>query len=114
MLQSTALLEFYLVKNIAVTNELIDQLDNVLKGDETLASSIKQDTKEPDENKKEDGSTTVSELFGDTETNVDPSNKDENTIDDILLSVPKQTHHSLKESKFQLSSQCKISFKHIL
>ena len=88
LLQSTALLEFYLVKNIAVTNELITQLDNVLKDDENLATSIKQDTKEPDENKKEDGSTTVSELFGDTETNVDPSNKDENTIDDIFLEAP--------------------------
>ena len=88
LLQSTALLEFYLVKNIAVTNELITQLDNVLKDDENLATSIKQDTKEPDENKKEDGSTTVSELFGDTETNVDPSNKDESTIDDIFLEAP--------------------------
>jgi len=88
LLQSTALLEFYLVKNVAVTNELITQLDNVLKDDENLATSIKQDTKEPDENKKEDGSTTVSELFGDTETNVDPSNKDESTIDDIFLEAP--------------------------
>jgi preprotein translocase subunit SecD len=76
------------VKNIAVTNELIDQLDNVLKGDETLASSIKQDTKESNENNKEDGSTTVSELFGDTETDIDQPDQDENTIDDIFLENP--------------------------
>ena len=31
LLQSTALLEFYLVKNAAVTNEIIAQLDDVLK-----------------------------------------------------------------------------------
>ena len=53
-----------------------------------LMDKIKQDTKEPDENKKEDGSTTVSELFGATETNVDPSNKDESTIDAIFLEAP--------------------------
>ena len=33
LLQSTALLEFYLVKNVAVTNEIIAQLDNALKSD---------------------------------------------------------------------------------
>ena len=31
LLQSTALLEFYLVKNSAATNEIIVQLDNILK-----------------------------------------------------------------------------------
>ncbi len=47
LLQSTALLEFYLVKNIAVTNEVITQLDNALKGDETLASTLNQDYQIP-------------------------------------------------------------------
>jgi len=88
LLQSTALLEFYLVKNIAVTNEVITQLDNALKGDETLASTLKQDTKKTDESNKDDGSTTVSELFGDTETIVDESTEKENTVDDIFLEAP--------------------------
>ena len=88
LLQSTALLEFYLVKNIAVTNEVITQLDNALKGDETLASTLKQDTKKTDESNKDDGSTTVSELFGDTETIGDESTEKENTVDDIFLEAP--------------------------
>ena len=91
LLQSTALLEFYLVKNIAVTNEVISQLDNALKGDVDLASSIKQDTKELEE--KEDNedksSTTVSELFGDQEeAPLDQSTKDEGSSDDIFLEAP--------------------------
>ena len=91
LLQSTALLEFYLVKNVAVTNEVISQLDNALKGDVDLASSIKQDTKELEE--KEDNedksSTTVSELFGDQEeAPLDQSTKDEGSSDDIFLEAP--------------------------
>ena len=91
LLQSTALLEFYLVKNVAVTNEVISQLDNALKGDVDLASSIKQDTKELEE--KEDNedksSTTVSELFGDQEeAPLDQSTKDEGPTDDIFLEAP--------------------------
>ena len=94
LLQSTALLEFYLVKNVAVTNEVISQLDNALKGDVDLASSIKQDTKELEEkedkeDKEDKSSTTVSELFGDQEeTPLDQSTKDESSSDDIFLEAP--------------------------
>ena len=91
LLQSTALLEFYLVKNIAVTNEVISQLDNALKGDVDLASSIKQDTKELEEkeDKEDKSSTTVSELFGDQEeAPLDQSTKDEGSSDDIFLEAP--------------------------
>ena len=91
LLQSTALLEFYLVKNIAVTNEVISQLDNALKGDVDLASSIKQDTKELEEkeDKEDKSSTTVSELFGDQEeAPLDQSTKDESSSDDIFLEAP--------------------------
>ena len=62
LLQSTALLEFYLVKNVSVTNEVISQLDNALKGDQSLASSLQSDTKEIIEVDDEE-STTVSELL---------------------------------------------------
>jgi len=88
LLQSTALLEFYLVKNIAVTNEIITQLDNALKGDENLASTIKKETKKSDESIKDDGSTTVSELFGDSETIDDESAEKENSVDDLFLEAP--------------------------
>jgi len=88
LLQSTALLEFYLVKNIAVTNEIITQLDNALKDDESLASTIKKETKKSDESIKDDGSTTVSELFGDSETIDDESVEIEYTVDDIFLDAP--------------------------
>ena len=94
LLQSTALLEFYLVKNIAVTNEVISQLDNALKGDVDLASSIKQDTKELEEkedkeDKEDKSSTTVSELFGDQEeAPLDQSTKDEGSTDGIFLEAP--------------------------
>lgn len=91
LLQSTALLEFYLVKNVAVTNEVILQLDNALKGDVDLASSINQDTKELEEkeDKENKSSTTVSELFGDQEeAPIDQSTKDEGTTDDIFLEAP--------------------------
>ncbi len=88
LLQSTALLEFYLVKNIAVTNEIITQLDNALKDDESLASSIKKETKKSDESIKDDGSTTVSELFGDSETIDDESAEKENSVDDLFLEAP--------------------------
>jgi len=88
LLQSTALLEFYLVKNVAVTNEVISQLDNALKGDVDLASSIKQDTKELEE-KEDKSSTTVSELFGDQEeAPLDQSTNDEGSSDDIFLEAP--------------------------
>tara|TARA_A100001011_G_scaffold14614_2_gene15423 strand:- start:1889 stop:3781 length:1893 start_codon:yes stop_codon:yes gene_type:complete len=89
LLQSTALLEFYLVKNVAVTNEIIAQLDNALKSDiNEGADPIKED-KEPkkEENKTEDQSTTVSELFGESDSQT--ANADtENTLDDIFSEAP--------------------------
>ena len=71
LLQSTALLEFYLVKNNASTNEIISQLDNILKKSvseeelEILISESKLD-KKPTEatNQSEDNVTTVDEIFG--------------------------------------------------
>lgn len=73
LLQSTALLEFYLVKNIASTNEIISQLDNILKKSvseeelETLISESKLDKKPTkDSNQSENNVTTVDEIFGET------------------------------------------------
>ena len=88
LLQSTALLEFYLVKNVAVTNEVIAQLDNVLKGDKDLITSIKQDTKDSDGEQKDESPTTVSELFGDQEISLDQSTEDKDSKDEIFMETP--------------------------
>ena len=73
LLQSTALLEFYLVKNNASTNEIISQLDNILKKSvseeelETLISESKLDKKAAEATKHpEDDVTTIDEIFGET------------------------------------------------
>ena len=87
LLQSTALLEFYLVKNVSVTNEVIAQLDNALKGDQNLASSLKDDTKDIIEIDKEE-TTTVSELFGEEEVTPNESTESVDFDDDIFLENP--------------------------
>jgi len=76
LLQSTALLEFYLVKNSAVTNEIIIQLDNILKksvSDEEFAnikdSAGKEDPKKDEDAKPDDNVTTIDEIFGETSSN---------------------------------------------
>ena len=55
LLQSAALLEFYLVKNVAVTNEIIAQLDDALKSDINEGADPIKEYKEPkkEENKTE-------------------------------------------------------------
>ena len=83
LLQSTALLEFYLVKNISVTNEMIAQLDNLLKGDKDL-TKVELPNK-PEEKKSDDEATSVSELFGESET-TNTSTADNNE-DDSQLSL---------------------------
>ena len=87
LLQSTALLEFYLVKNISLTNEVISQLDNALKGDQSLASSLKSDTKEINEVDDKE-STTVSELFGEDQVTPDESTANENSDNENFLENP--------------------------
>ena len=83
LLQSTALLEFYLVKNISVTNEMIAQLDNLLKGDKDLTKV--ELPKKLEEKKSDDEATSVSELFGESET-INTSTSDNNE-DDSQLSL---------------------------
>ena len=71
LLESTALLEFYIVKDITTTNDLMIKVDQILKKDKSV-SSIANEIKttsslnnEPsDEASKNDQSVSVSELFG--------------------------------------------------
>ena len=92
LLQSTALLEFYLVKNISVTNEMIAQLDKLLKGDKDL-TNVKLPIKSEEktlikEKESDDEATSVSELFGDSKT-LDTSSADINEEDSQLsLNAP--------------------------
>lgn len=93
LLQSTALLEFYLVKNIAVTNEMISQLDDALKGRDDLSllsSSQNQMPKEIlSEPSTDDSATSVSELFGDSENSEKNSNgNNQDSIDETFIDAP--------------------------
>ena len=81
LLQSTALLEFYLVKNNSVTSELISQLDETLKSKANLNKELTKPSSI--ENKKEDTENKakqVSELFA----------QDESTEKDSLFSKDAQ------------------------
>ena len=87
LLQSTALLEFYLVKNVAVTNEIIAQLDNALQSDNDQSTPKEKQTTEKEDKSTNNQSTTVSELFGETESNASDSDNDTN-LDDIFAEAP--------------------------
>ena len=94
LLQSTALLEFYLVKNAAVTNEIIAQLDDVLKETTDVdelkelaeAEQAKAEEKPVEEAKEDDGTKTVAELFG--ETDPMPGKATEDAGADIFAEAP--------------------------
>ena len=78
LLQSTAQLEFCLVKSPEVTNDILSQIDNLVKGDEqleSLVSSINEDYEDDNElSVIEDKTVSISELFGeDAETSKDSS-----------------------------------------
>ena len=94
LLQSTALLEFYLVKNSSVTNEIIIQIDNILKAsvsNEEFASlnNDKEETIIKETNKKSDSDvTTVDEIFGETENTQEDSI---NQSSDIFTDSPLQS-----------------------
>ncbi len=92
LLQSTALLEFYLVKNVSITNEMIAQLDDVLRDvtDESELKELTQADKQEDKKVTEkinpdDDSKTISELFGDTESSINELN---DNVDDIFSESP--------------------------
>ncbi|MCK4904519.1 MAG: protein translocase subunit SecD, partial [Candidatus Marinimicrobia bacterium] len=89
--QSTALLEFYLVKDAEITQDMLIRVDNILKGNKDLAEvavEIPEQT-EPQEEKveqvSEDKTITVSELFGDTEQDIAVSEDTSAVIDQRLF-----------------------------
>jgi preprotein translocase subunit SecD len=69
LLESTALLEFFIVKDINTTNQLMVRIDQVLKGDASISAVTKTATKDQsiDSQESDDQTVSVSELFGETE-----------------------------------------------
>lgn len=69
LLESTALLEFFIVKDINTTNQLMIRIDQVLKGDASISAVTKTASKDQsnDSQESDDQTVSVSELFGETE-----------------------------------------------
>ena len=91
LLQSTALLEFYLVKNNSVTGELISQLDELLKNEKNISEKSSEpdliDVKKIDNSNNDNKVKQVSELFGEEKTLNEDSLSTEG-IQDIFESAP--------------------------
>jgi preprotein translocase subunit SecD len=70
------LLEFFIVKDITTTNELMVKIDQTLRGNKDISSIVKDDSADTKTSiEKDDGTVSVSELFGEssTENNTDSS-----------------------------------------
>ena len=91
LLQSTALLEFYLVKNNSVTSELISQLDELLKNEKNTSEKSSEpdqiDIKTIDNSNNDNKVKQVSELFGEEKTLNEDSLSTEG-VQDIFESAP--------------------------
>ncbi len=92
LLQSTALLEFYLVKNPEITQDMLIRIDNVLKGKEDIVVSEEIETVEADtpsetieQQVSEDKTITVSELFGEVDQEIVESKDTSAVIDQRLF-----------------------------
>ena len=81
LLQSTALLEFYLVKNPSITNEIITLLDNGLKKDSTFAANTEDIENTETEGTVNNEATNVSELFSNESDTLE-------TVDQLFLDAP--------------------------
>ena len=94
LLQSTALLEFYLLKNNASTTEIITQLDNILKKNvsneelEKLISETSTSNEQNTEDLADNNVTTVDEIFGETTPNVSDNTE---TKSDLTVDSPFQS-----------------------
>lgn len=93
LLQSTALLEFYLVKNPEITQDMLVRIDNVLKGNEDFIEQKQEETEIADtetfaesneQQVSEDKTITVSELFGDVDQEL-PLTEDTSAVVDQRL-----------------------------
>ena len=89
LLQSTALLEFYLVKNNSITSELISQLDEALKDEKTIKSETSKPNIAGEKDKDNDTEKTkqVSELFS-QEKPLEEDSLNSDVVKDIFDDAP--------------------------
>ena len=77
LLESTALLEFFIVKDITTTNQIMAKIDQALIGNKDISNIAKNDQtiEQNSAIKDDDGTVSVTELFGESsdESNVDSS-----------------------------------------
>ena len=118
LLQSTALLEFYLVKNSAATNEIIVQLDNILKkavSSEDLESLIAESTiddKTNNEKQSPDNNvTTIDEIFGETDVATSDSS---NLKSDLIIDAPLQSLIEFVQGDMVVKSKNLYALKKLL
>jgi len=113
LLESTALLEFFIVKDVNTTNDIMVKIDQVLKGDESITAVPETaPAKAPEEiQTSEDQTVSVSDLFGETvdsEASSDSAVVDENMFADRPFSsmlrnlgqsigVPEQNAYAIKK-----------------
>ena len=90
LLESTALLEFYLVKEVTTTNDLMIRIDQALKGTDLVTdfADSEQPVQKNDPQKDSDQTVSVSELFGETENNELNADTTSNMINDIASDRP--------------------------
>ena len=118
LLQSTALLEFYLVKNSASTNEIVSQLDEILRksvSEEDMESliaetSVSSQSTKPSENPESDF-TTVDEIFGETTNSKSDSLS---TKSDLLLDSPLQSLIEFVQGDMVVKSKNVYALKKLL
>jgi len=118
LLQSTALLEFYLVKNSAATNEIIVQLDNILKkavSSEDLESLIAESTIDDKTNNEkqspDDNVTTIDEIFGETDVATSDSS---NLKSDLIIDSPLQSLIEFVQGDMVVKSKNLYALKKLL
>ena len=108
LLQSTALLEFYLVKNPTITNEIILQIDDILKKSPNTSeilnlanSEISNENQLDNQTKDTTETKTVSEIFGDESIESIEQKNDEIINEDLPFSsllVSLQTDMGVREN----------------
>lgn len=90
LLESTALLEFYLVKEVTTTNDLMIRIDQALKGTDLVTdfADSEKPVQKNDPQEDSDQTVSVSELFGETENNELNADTTSNMINDIASDRP--------------------------
>ncbi len=82
LLESTALLEFYLVKDVTTTNDFMIKIDQILKKNKSLTDVAKEPEPSPNDKKSdsnEDEAVSVSDLFGEA---TDTGSENDSTVVD--------------------------------